>query len=104
MIAHEIAHSWTGNLVTNKDWQHFWLNEGHTVFVERKIVGRMYGESHRQFAFIGGWTALYESVGRQLSISSFISHYPSVLLSLIYYYFVIFKLDLVCGTVEPDWI
>ncbi|XP_067931496.1 leukotriene A-4 hydrolase-like isoform X1 [Watersipora subatra] len=62
VIAHEISHSWTGNLVTNKNWEHFWLNEGHTVFVERKIVGRMYGEQHRQFAMIGGWTALYEAV------------------------------------------
>ena len=37
VIAHEIAHSWTGNLVTNKSFEHFWLNEGFTVFVERKI-------------------------------------------------------------------
>jgi len=37
VIAHEIAHSWTGNLVTNKNWQNFWLNEGFTVFTERKI-------------------------------------------------------------------
>ena len=37
VIAHEIAHSWTGNLVTNKSFEHFWLNEGFTAFVERKI-------------------------------------------------------------------
>ena len=42
VIAHEIAHSWTGNLVTNKNFEHFWLNEGFTVFTERKIGGRMY--------------------------------------------------------------
>lgn len=35
---HEIAHSWTGNLVTNQNWSNFWLNEGFTVFVERKIT------------------------------------------------------------------
>jgi aminopeptidase N len=40
VIAHEIAHSWTGNLVTNKSFEHFWLNEGFTVFVERKIKER----------------------------------------------------------------
>ena len=31
VVAHEIAHSWTGNLVTNATWEHFWLNEGWTV-------------------------------------------------------------------------
>ncbi len=40
VIAHEIAHSWTGNLVTNKNFEHFWLNEGFTVFTEQKILGR----------------------------------------------------------------
>jgi len=34
---HEIAHSWTGNEVTCQDWENFWLNEGWTVFIERKI-------------------------------------------------------------------
>lgn len=40
VIAHEIAHSWTGNLVTNATWEHFWLNEGWTVWLERKITSR----------------------------------------------------------------
>jgi len=44
VIAHEIAHSWTGNLVTNKDWVNFWMNEGFTMFLERKILELMYGE------------------------------------------------------------
>jgi leukotriene-A4 hydrolase len=55
VIAHEIAHSWTGNLVTNANWEHFWLNEGFTVFCERKIMGRIYGEGVRQFENICGW-------------------------------------------------
>jgi len=55
VIAHEISHSWTGNLVTNFNWEHFWLNEGFTVFVERKIMGRIYGEDLRQFENICGW-------------------------------------------------
>jgi leukotriene-A4 hydrolase len=62
VIAHEIAHSWTGNLVTNKTWEHFWLNEGFTVFIERKIYGRIYDEKTRHFKAIGGWKALLESV------------------------------------------
>lgn len=44
VCCHEIAHSWTGNLVTNKTWNHFWMNEGFTVYVERKIVRRLFGE------------------------------------------------------------
>ncbi|TKR80496.1 hypothetical protein L596_014563 [Steinernema carpocapsae] len=55
VIAHEIAHSWTGNLVTNANWEHFWLNEGFTVFLERKIMGRLYGEKVRQFQAVCGW-------------------------------------------------
>ena len=69
MIAHEIAHSWTGNLVTNKNFEHFWLNEGFTVFVERKISGRMAktsedprGEPQRAFQAIGGWKGLKYTV------------------------------------------
>jgi leukotriene-A4 hydrolase len=40
VIAHEIAHSWTGNFVTNATWEHFWLNEGWTVWLERKIIAK----------------------------------------------------------------
>ena len=43
VIAHEIAHSWTGNLVTNVNMEHFWLNEGFTCFVQNKIEGRLFG-------------------------------------------------------------
>ena len=63
VIAHEIAHSWTGNLVTNSNFEHFWLNEGFTVFTERKIVGRMRGEKARHFSAILRWKELEECVG-----------------------------------------
>ncbi|KAI8388206.1 uncharacterized protein BYT42DRAFT_491890 [Radiomyces spectabilis] len=62
VVAHEISHSWMGNLVTTLNWQHFWLNEGWTVFTERKIAGRLHGEAERQFSAIIGWKALKESV------------------------------------------
>ncbi|XP_045624451.2 leukotriene A-4 hydrolase isoform X1 [Procambarus clarkii] len=62
VVAHEISHSWTGNLVTNSHWEHFWLNEGFTMFVERKIAGRMYGEPTRNFSAIGGWKDLAECI------------------------------------------
>src|SRR5690349_24580397 len=44
VLAHELAHSWTGNLITNESAEHFWLNEGWTVFAERKIVAALEGE------------------------------------------------------------
>ncbi|KAI8977248.1 peptidase family M1-domain-containing protein [Mycotypha africana] len=62
VVAHEIAHSWMGNLVTTSNWEHFWLNEGWTVFIERKIASRLHGEPERQFSAIIGWKALKESV------------------------------------------
>eukprot|EP01034_Spumella_vulgaris_P030310 gene30310-37503_t len=42
VIAHEIAHSWTGNLVTNATWSHFWLNEGWTMWLERKVTSKVF--------------------------------------------------------------
>uniref|UniRef100_A0A8C4NTN6 Leukotriene A-4 hydrolase n=1 Tax=Dicentrarchus labrax TaxID=13489 RepID=A0A8C4NTN6_DICLA len=62
VIAHEISHSWTGNLVTNKTWEHFWLNEGHTVYLERMIGRCMDSEQFRQFKAMGGWKDLQDSV------------------------------------------
>src|SRR5687767_6164595 len=43
LVAHELAHSWAGNLVTNATWRDFWLNEGFTVYLERRIVERVFG-------------------------------------------------------------
>jgi leukotriene-A4 hydrolase len=43
LIAHELAHSWSGNLVTNATWSDFWLNEGVTSYVELRIMEALYG-------------------------------------------------------------
>ena len=43
LIAHELAHSWSGNLATNATWADFWLNEGMTTYAERRIVEAVYG-------------------------------------------------------------
>jgi len=68
LIAHELTHSWTGNLVTNENWCHFWLNEGNTVFVERKIIGRLYGEPLRHFnAYVGYHSGLSATVNEQFN-------------------------------------
>lgn len=44
LIAHELAHSWSGNLVTNASWNDFWLNEGFTVYFEIRIMEALYGK------------------------------------------------------------
>jgi aminopeptidase N len=44
VIVHELAHSWSGNLVTNSTWDDFWLNEGFTSYLERRLVEVLYGE------------------------------------------------------------
>ncbi|MBK0403107.1 M1 family metallopeptidase [Adhaeribacter sp. BT258] len=46
LVAHELAHSWSGNLVTNATWNDFWLNEGFTVYFERRIMEAMYGKDY----------------------------------------------------------
>ncbi len=43
-VVHELAHSWSGNLVTNATWDDFWLNEGFTSYLERRLVETLYGE------------------------------------------------------------
>jgi len=65
VIVHEIVHSWCGNLVTNRDWEHFWLNEGFTQFNERKILGRLANsEKVRQLECILGLNDLKTAVDR----------------------------------------
>jgi len=54
VAAHEIAHSWFGNLVTCGNWSHTWLNEGFTVFSEREIVRDFFGEDlYQECAYLG---------------------------------------------------
>ena len=44
LIAHELAHSWSGNLVTNATWRDLWLNEGFTVYLQGRIMRAVYGD------------------------------------------------------------
>lgn len=48
LIAHELAHSWSGNLVTNATWNDFWLNEGFTVYFEQRIMEEVYGREYSE--------------------------------------------------------
>lgn len=64
VVAHEISHSWTGNLVTNKNWEHFWLNEGFTRYLESLIVAAVWGEKERHLQQMLGWKSLQDSVDK----------------------------------------
>ncbi len=46
LLAHELAHSWSGNLVTNASWNDFWLNEGCTTYFESRIMEALYGKEY----------------------------------------------------------
>lgn len=48
LVAHELAHSWSGNLVTNATWEDLWLNEGFTVYFERRIMEAIYGKERAE--------------------------------------------------------
>ena len=48
LVAHELAHSWSGNLVTNANWNDFWLNEGFTVYFEYRIMEAVYGRDYSE--------------------------------------------------------
>ena len=52
LIAHELAHSWSGNLVTNASWKDMWLNEGFTSYVENRIVEALYGKPRADMEFV----------------------------------------------------
>jgi leukotriene A-4 hydrolase/aminopeptidase len=58
LVAHELAHSWSGNLVTNATWRDFWLNEGFTTYVERRIVEAVYGKDRADMEAVLGYNAL----------------------------------------------
>eukprot|EP00271_Cylindrocystis_brebissonii_P012994 TRINITY_DN32530_c0_g1_i1.p1 TRINITY_DN32530_c0_g1~~TRINITY_DN32530_c0_g1_i1.p1 ORF type:complete len:623 (+),score=123.87 TRINITY_DN32530_c0_g1_i1:302-2170(+) len=62
VVAHELAHSWTGNLVTNATANDFWLNEGWTTYAERRIQEALEGEERALLYAAIGWTALQEAL------------------------------------------
>ena len=64
VVAHELAHSWTGNLVTNATMEHFWLNEGFTTWAERRILAALHGDEVGVLAWAIGQHELDAAVAR----------------------------------------
>ena len=64
VVAHELAHAWTGNLVTNATMEHFWLNEGFTTWAERRILAALHGNDVEVLAWAIGQHALDAAIAR----------------------------------------
>jgi len=62
LVAHELAHSWSGNLVNNATWADFWLNEGFTVYFENRIMEKLYGPARANMLADLGWTEMQEAI------------------------------------------
>jgi len=62
LVAHELAHSWSGNLVTNATWNDFWLNEGFTTYLERRIMEAIEGEEYADMLALLGLQDLEEEI------------------------------------------
>ncbi len=64
LVAHELAHSWSGNLVTNATWRDFWLNEGFTTYIERRIIEELYGRARGEMEAVLGRQVLQGDLDR----------------------------------------
>ena len=64
LVAHELAHSWSGNLVTNATWRDFWLNEGFTTYIERRILEEVYGRDFADMEAVLGRQDLEAEIDR----------------------------------------
>lgn len=76
LIAHELAHSWSGNLVTNATWADFWLNESFTSYIEGRIVEALYGEERAVMNYALAWVDIQNAV-RTLPPQSTTLHFES---------------------------
>jgi leukotriene-A4 hydrolase len=63
LVTHELAHSWSGNLVTNATWSDFWLNEGFTTYIEHRIQELLYGRERAEMEEALDIQVLQEDIG-----------------------------------------
>jgi leukotriene-A4 hydrolase len=61
-VAHELAHSWTGNLVSNATWRDLWLNEGFTTYFTNRIVEAIYGKEQAELEWVIEYGRLQEEM------------------------------------------
>jgi len=64
LIAHELAHSWSGNLVTNASWRDLWINEGFTSYVENRIMEALFGKRRANMELALGYQDLMGELER----------------------------------------
>lgn len=78
VATHEIAHSWTGNLVTCRDWSNLWLNEGFTTFIERRVSGIVNTKEFASVESLLGNQSFYDDMNGFGQQNSYSSLYPQV--------------------------
>ena len=112
-IIHELCHSWSGNLVTTKDWSNFWINEGFDVFLENKINEIISGEEIAKlngFLFKNSLNSNIISIGESKSFTSLLPYlvgkHPDDAFNIVPYYkgflFLYYLQDLVNSKSEID--
>ena len=69
LVAHELAHSWSGNLVTNSTWDDFWLNEGFTVYFEQRIMEDVYGRDISEMLVTLSYQGLVDEVDAIMDVN-----------------------------------
>jgi len=74
LVAHELAHSWSGNLVTNATWDDFWLNEGFTVYFEQRIMESVYGRDISEMLSTLSYQGLVDEVDAIMDVNPSDTH------------------------------